>query len=278
LKIFAVSSVIKPTFEIQILLLMLRLLLTCLTFFLIVHQSRAQGSFTPPTKVGIVYNQERTFNFRVSTGKSMSIGVEFGKLRTYNKTKTWSLYLGELKHPKEQRQSADPRASRAFRPFVYGKQNSLFVLRAGWGAKRYFSEKAKQKGVAIGMSYSIGPSLGILKPYYLALAHEGDINTAYRVIHQKYFEGNAHIFLDNTRILGASPFTRGIGESSFLPGGNATIAYHMDWGAFDEMVKALEIGLMVDVFSKKAPIFVSSEQNKRVFINFFINFQFGKRK
>ncbi len=257
---------------------MLRALLFCLLFTLIALESRAQGSFTPPAKVGIVYNQESTFNVRLSTSRSLSVGAEFGKLRTYNRTKIWSVYFGELKHPKEQRQSADPRASRAFRPFVYGKQNSLFVLRAGWGSKRYLSEKAKQKGVAIGFSYSIGPSLGLLKPYYLALAHEGDLSTSYRVRHQKYSPENASIFLNNTRILGASPFSRGIGETSLLPGGNASIAYHMDWGAFDEMVKALEIGFMVDVFSKKAPIFVSDEQNKQIFFNFFLNVQFGKRK
>jgi hypothetical protein len=258
---------------------MLRYLLTCLTFTLLALDIQAQGSLAPQTNVGIVYNQEQTFNFRIATGRSMVAGMEFGKLRTYNKTKTWSISLGELKHPKEQRQSADPRASRAFRPFIYGKQNSLFVLRSGWGAKRYYSEKAKQKGVAIGMSYSIGPSLGLLKPYYLALAHEGDVNTTYRVLHQKYGAyNNQAVFLDNTRILGASPFTRGISETSIVVGGSASIAYHMDWGAFDEMVKALEIGLMVDVFSKKTPIFVSDEQNKRVFMNFFINVQFGKRK
>lgn len=258
---------------------MIRIAILCLSIALLSLESRAQGVLAPQNnKVGIVYNQETTFNLRLATGRSLSVGVEFGKLRTYNKTKTWNINLGELKHPKEQRQSADPRASRAFRPFVYGKQNSLFVLRGGWGVKRYFSEKAKHKGVAIGMSYSIGPSLGLLKPYYLALAHEGDINTAYRVYHQKYSADNAPIFLDNTRILGASPFTRGIGEMGFLPGGNAAIAYHMDWGAFDEMVKALEIGIMVDVFTKKAPIFVSDEQNKQVFINFFLNMQLGKRK
>ena len=69
-----------------------------------------------------------------------------------------------------------------------------------------------------------------------------------------------------------------IAESKHIPHKDKNIAYHMDWGAFDEMVKALEIGLMVDVFSKKAPIFVSGEQNKQIFFNFFINFQFGKRR
>jgi hypothetical protein len=259
-------------------MLMYRKLFACLTIALAALESQAQGSIAPQTNVGIVYNTERTFNLRLATNRNMAFGMEFGRLRTYNKTKTWQIGLGELKHPKEQRQSADPRASRAFRPYVYGKQNSLFVARAGWGAKRYYSEKAKQKGVAVGMSYSIGPSLGLLKPYYLALAHEGGSSNTYRVIHQKYADSNADIFLDNTRVLGASPFTRGISEMSFLLGGNASIAYHMDWGAFDEMVKALEIGLMVDVFAKKAPVFVSDEQNKQVWINFFINFQFGKRR
>jgi hypothetical protein len=257
---------------------MMRALLISMTMFLAAVSGRAQGSYPQKTGVGIVYNQERTFNIQAATNRNLSIGLGFGKLRTYDKTKTWNISLGELKHPKEQRQSADPRASRAFRPFVYGKQNSLFVLRSGWGGKRYFSEKAKQKGVAIGASYSIGPSLGMLKPYYLALAHEGGFNTSYRVIHQKYTPGNAAIFLDNTRILGASPFSRGIKETSFLPGGNAAVALHMDWGAYDEMVKALEIGFFVDFFLKKASIFVSDEQNKNVFMGFFVNVQFGKRR
>lgn len=257
---------------------MSRSIIFTLLFSLFAPALWAQGTITAPQNVGIVYNLERTFNIKLATNRSLSLGMEFGRLRTYNKTKTWGVSIGELKHPKEQRQSADPRASRAFRPYVYSKQNSLFVLRAGWGAKRYFSEKAKQKGVAIGMSYSIGPSLGLLKPYYLALAYQGDINTAFRVIHQKYSEENAAVFLDNTRVLGASPFTRGIKETSFLPGGHASIAYHMDWGAFDEMVKAMEIGLNVDIFAKKTPIFVSDTQNKQVFINFFLNLQFGKRR
>ena len=41
------------------------------------------------------------------------------------------------------------------------------MLRVGMGAKRYFSEKAKRKGIAIGINYQAGVSLGLLKPYYL---------------------------------------------------------------------------------------------------------------
>lgn len=237
----------------------------------------AQGFKPPATGVGIVYNRETAFNFRLTTNRGFAAGMEFGRLRTYYRTSYFQIGIGEVKHPKEQRQSPPPN-TRSFRPFVFGKQNNLFILRTGWGIKRYYSEKARRKGVAVGMSYSIGPSMGLLKPYYLALAYTSpDDPRNTRVLHQKYSEENAAVFLDQTRILGASPFTRGLGEFTFLPGGNASIAFHMDWGAFDEVVKALEIGLQVDAFPRKAAILVS-EENSPLFINFFVNLQLGKRR
>ena len=52
---------------------------------------------------------------------------------------------------------------------------------------------------------------------------------------------------------------------------------HLDWGAFDEFVKAFEIGAMLDVFPSKIPILVG-ENNHQVFLNFFVNLQLGKRR
>lgn len=249
----------------------------CLFFLACCVTGFTQGIKPPTTGVGIVYNRETTFNMKITTNRGFVPGLEFGRLRTYYKTRFFHFNIGELKHPKEARQSADPTVSRSFRPYVYGKQNNLLALRAGWGIKRYYSEKAKQKGVAVGISYSAGPTLGILKPYYLALRYTSDLPTQSRAIHQKYSAENADVFLNNSRILGASPFTRGLSQVSVLPGANATLAFHMDWGAFDEFVKALEIGVMADVFSKKVPILVS-EQNRQVFFNFFLNLQLGKRR
>lgn len=255
---------------------MLRSLLSLLLLTAFAAEGRAQ--IAPNEEVGFLYNRETTFNFRLATNRSFGIGMEWGRLRTYNKTKTLSLGISEMKHPKEQKQNAAPSVRRSARPFVYGKKNSLFVLRSGWGLKRYYSEKAKQKGVAVGISYSIGPSLGLLKPYYLTLNLEGTSAGTGRPTAVKYSQKNEADFLNNSKILGAAPFTQGLGEISVLPGGTASIAYHMDWGAFDEMVKAMDIGLTVDVFARKAPIFVNQEQNQQVFFNFFLSLQFGKRK
>jgi hypothetical protein len=257
---------------------MLRTLFCTLFMVVLAGNAGAQGLKPQATGVGIIYNRETTFNFRVSTNRGFVPGVEFGRLRSYYRTTYYHLSLGELKHPKEQRQSADPRVSRSFRPWVYGKQNNFFVARGAWGVKRYYSEKARQRGVAVGISYAIGPTLGILKPYYLALqSTTNDPSPERRIVHERYTAETAELFLDNTKIVGASPFTKGFSQASVLPGGNASIAFHMDWGAFDEFVKALELGIMVDAFPKPVPILVS-EANSPVFFNFFINLQLGKRQ
>jgi hypothetical protein len=232
----------------------------------------------PTEQLGIIYNRETTGGLLLHTHRGWGATLEFGRIKTYYKTTTFSFSISELKHPKEYKQSPNNTRGRAYRSYIFGKQNNLIAVRAGWGVKKYLSEKAKQKGVAVGYKYEIGPTLGILKPYYLALSRPDPDNPGLgRIRHEKYSADNADLFLDTYgRILGASPFFKGLGESGFTPGGHATLALHFDWGAFDEVVKALEIGAMVDVFATKTPILVS-EQNNRAFLNFFLNLQFGKR-
>lgn len=258
---------------------MVRLYFTLFIALLATAPVWTQGLGLPEERVGIVYNRETTFNMKLTTNRGFVPGIEFGRLRTYYKTTFFHVSLGELKHPKEQRQSADPVPGRSFRPYIFGKQNNFFAIRAGWGTKRYFSEKAKTKGVAVGMSYAFGPTLGLLKPYYLAICYpDPDRPIDCRIFHEKYSTENASLFLDeNGRIKGASPFTKGFGELGVRPGANLSVAFHMDWGAFDEFVKALEIGAMLDVFPSKIPIMVGDE-NKQLFFNFFVNLQLGKRR
>lgn len=241
----------------------------------------AQETFQPKqlddASKGIIYNREFALGARLHTN-GLAIGINVGKLRTYYLTKYWHVEIGELQHPKEYRQSFDTPSTlngRISRAFKYGKQNSLFVLRGGIGAKRYFSEKAKHKGVAVGISYEGGATLGLLKPYYLELrAPDGQFSTS-----TKYSEETANRFLDIWQIHGASSWTKGLGEISPQPGIHGKFAVHFDWGAFDEYLKSIEAGVMVDVFARKMPIMVEVDnvENQQIFINLFLHLQFGKR-
>ncbi|GAB5551454.1 MAG: hypothetical protein Sapg2KO_10450 [Saprospiraceae bacterium] len=237
-------------------------------------------------KQSIVYLQENTFEMKLHTNGA-SIGLNFGTIDTYYKTRFWHFSLGELKHFRETRQSRSLQGNGFgggnFRSYIFGKQNNFFVLRGGYGEKIYFSEKAKTKGVAVGFSYEGGPSIGILKPYYLVLRYVPENFGQLNYQSERYSEDNAQRFLTNENIFGADNFTRGLTEVKFRPGLHAKGALHFDWGAFDEFVKAVEIGMMADVYFKKVPILIESPrtpgiENQSFFLNLFVNVQFGKRK
>ena len=123
---------------------------------------------------GIVYDEEMTFDLQFLQTNGWSLAFNKGKLKTYYLTPYYHFSIGGLKHIKEYRQqSFDATGISSIgnsQSYVFGKQNSLYVLRAGYGQKRYFSEKAKIRGLAVGVNYEFGPTLGLLKPYYLDLS------------------------------------------------------------------------------------------------------------
>ena len=257
---------------------MIRLLTILFAFGMFAGSALAQTEKTPYITTGFLYNKETVGTFGLTTNRGYFASYEVGKIKTFYKTSFFRVSLAEIKSYREVRQSADPSLRRSFRPYVLGKANNLFVARASWGMKRYYSEKARKKGVAVGASYAFGPSLGLVKPYQLALRQPfPDRPNESFVSHESYSDDNANVFLDPTRILGASSFIRGFDELSLVPGGHASVALHLDIGAFDDVVKALEIGAMLDVFPREIPILAEGD-NQAFFLNFFVSLQFGKRK
>jgi hypothetical protein len=226
---------------------------------------------------GIVYDKEASGFLRLHTN-GYTIGGSYGTLKTYYKTNYWQFELVHIKHPREYTNRSQFSAAQngaTGSSFIFGKQNSFFALHGAYGQKRYFSGKAKKQGVAVGMSYSVGPSLGIIKPYYLELFT--DVVNGRRVATaQKYTEENGGSFLDVSSIAGGAGFGYGFDELSLVPGGHGKVALHLDWGAFDEYVRAVEIGLMLDVYAKEIPIMLTDD-NRPYFINLYFSVEIGKR-
>lgn len=224
---------------------------------------------------GIVYDKEASGYLRLHTN-GYAIGGNYGKLKTYYKTNYWEFELVHIKHQREYMNRS--LTGNTGNSFIFGKQNNFFALKGAYGQKRYFSGKAKKQGVAVGMSYSVGPSLGIVKPYYLEILTEvpSRRGSNFVPIAQKYTEETETDFLDLRRIDGSAGFGYGFDELSLIPGGHGKIALHLDWGAFDEFVRAVEVGLMVDIYAKRVPIMLT-EDNSPYFINLYFSMAFGKR-
>lgn len=224
---------------------------------------------------GIVYQKEVTGDLRLQTD-GWALGMTFGNLKSYKHTRFIYAGIGELRHPRE----IWTNDFRNGRRYVFGKQNNLYTLRGGIGQKKYFSEKAKRKGAAIGITYEIGPSLGLVKPYNLEIFVQEARNERTRSV--RFSEDTVDDFLDKEKIAGSSGFLTGWSNTKVAPGAQVMLAAHFDWGAFDEVVKAIEAGIMLDVYFQNVPVMIELERfgnlkNRPIFFNFFINIQFGKR-
>jgi hypothetical protein len=258
---------------------MLRNIYILIAVFIYTSGVNGQSVFQPKplsdTRKGILYDKEVTFDVTLHTN-GYAFGVTWGNIATYYKTNFWYVGLGEIKHPKEHRQNFryfNQFSGQTSNSFVYGKQNNLFLLRAGKGIRRYYSEKAKEKGVAVGLVLEGGPTLGMLKPYYLELRKFNDNN---ELVSEKYSEENADLFLNVSRIFGSSGLARGLDEIRLVPGLHGKVALSFEWGAYDEFIKSAEVGMMLDVFPRVMPIMVT-EGNRPFFLNLFITLQLGKR-
>jgi len=220
---------------------------------------------------GIIYNSEFSVDLTKQT-KGYGFGVNWGKLNTFYKTRYFGVSFTEFKHHKEYKLSLNN--SDLTESVVFGKQNNFYAITAAVGGKRYFSEKSRIKGVAVGINYNVGFNLGLTKPYYVLIRNFDQRSSAV-----KYSEETAEEFLNTNLMRGSAPWSIGLDEIGIIPGGTAKIAVHVDWGAFDEYLRAVEAGLAVDVFAKRVPVMVPIDgvENRPYFINLFLTLQLGKR-
>lgn len=227
---------------------------------------------------GDVFDEETSFEAAVHTN-GFYIGYTKGQILTYYKTKYFHIDLGMIRHPKEIStlgisnlglNNADTGGK-----YVFGKQNHAFALRVGYGIKRFFSEKAYKRGVSIGYNVQYGGVLGILKPYYLQAYNQ---NTE-QIESIRYSDETRSIFLEENLIQNRDSFFKGFSEPSFRPGVYSKASLHFDFGTSDALIKAFDMGLMLDFYLAKLDILVpESNANQRLFINFFISLEVGFRR
>ncbi len=231
---------------------------------------------------GIVYYDEWSVGGRLLTNGWEVFG-ERAKIKSIHKTRIIQFGISEIKNWKETRQPAEFTFLGPFldspKNFYFGKQNHFFTLRAGYGYRKNIADKAEKNGVRFAITYLGGISLGIVKPYYLNIAYPLQDNSpgqTYVILSQRYTEQNHDKFLDWFSIAGASGFKYGLSEIEPLPGIYGKLGLNFDWAGKEEFVKALEAGIMLDLYYKRVPISISDD-NRFLFVAAYVSFQFGKR-
>jgi len=228
---------------------------------------------------GIIYKKEWSVDLRLHE-QGAAIAYNTATIKSYHRTNYYHIELGYTRDEREKTQTKINSLGRSG-SYAFGKINSLINVRGGVGIKRYVSEKEKKNGLAVGYTYEIGPSLAILKPYYLDLFYVQTINgkQVANIRSERYTPENAERFLDDGSISTRSSFFKGFDELNVKAGVQGKIGLHLAMGAFDKYVKAFETGIMFDIYASKIPILLETENspNKRMFFRLYFNFQLGRR-
>lgn len=200
------------------------------------------------------------------------IGVLYGHFKDKDVNNLYSFdYLFSLKHPKETK-VVNPGFDQA-NPYVFSRKNALMLARFGIGRQIEIADKQEAIGVRIDWNYLIGPNLGLLKPNYIELLKDKDNGeTVKKTVRYKPQKHN-----NQGNIFGGAPYVRGLSEISVKPGLSAKTSLSFAWGEERKRFKSIEAGIMVDAFFQRMPIFYfEKRKNKRIFVNLYASFSFGK--
>jgi hypothetical protein len=237
---------------------------------------RKRGPHTHYAKEAMVGGNLHTYGWGIS--------FRHAKQLTVKKQRILEAQFIGIKHPKEKRKrnerlqpiaciNASPSA------YIYGKQNSFFTLRAGYGKMRVLAQKAEKNGVQVRLFYGGGASIGLLKPYYVDVAFNITNDPPCYVESQKYdpeqpYAGNE--FLQHQRIYGSSGFGRGLGEIKPHPGAYGKIGLNFEWASYNDLVKAVEVGAILDAYYKSVPI-MAEVRNYQFYPSLYIDVLMGWR-
>lgn len=219
----------------------------------------------------IVFNKQNVFGIKIYTDGYAAF-FEKMKFKSVNKSNWYSLEIGERKHPKEEKLTKGVLGFAIGNPYIFGKINNFYFAKLGFGQQKLIGGKGNKNGVAVSLNYGGGLSAGFLKPYYLEIQ---DPSTNKRV--KVKYNNNDSVFLNGNVILGSASLGKGFSEMKFTPGAFGKIAVRFDYGRFNDLVSAIEIGLNAEYYSQKMPIMLQNTE-KQFFYNAFIAIEFGKRK
>ncbi len=212
------------------------------------------------------YNEEFTYgvNFNTNGGLIGGVAFKYARAQTPLRYQTFGLEIVNVKHPQEFRVTF--RGS----PFIPNKVDYLFAIRPNYGTELVLFRKAPDDGVHLNAIFAVGPSLGLLKPYYVVRDLEPNVPGARTINVQNGPE------VPINQIIGTAPFTEGFDNLRLRMGGHAKAGLSFEFGRFNNSVVGIEIGLLAEAFTRKIIILPDAE-NRAVFTSAFLTLYYGNK-
>jgi hypothetical protein len=189
------------------------------------------------------YESEFIWGINKNTSGGLIGGFVFKKSRKLSDRlyETYGLEIMNVKHPQEVR-----RNSWTGNFFIFGKSNYLYAFRFQYGRDIILFKKAPQQGVEIKGVFAVGPTIGIVAPYYVEWSQDGGQSFTVREQYSSKIKPD--------QILGTGRLFEGLGESSLALGLNFKAALNFELGTLKSQVTGFEVGFLGDAYTKKIDI------------------------
>ena len=218
----------------------------------------------------IAYHKHYAFGLKLTTD-GYGVSFEKGYAKSLKSSTLFQLEISERKHQKETKQSSLFSPSS---PFIYGKINFFYPIKLGVQKQYLLGNKSNKNGVSVTANIGGGISLGLLRPYELQI--DDPASSSRKSI--RYNSPDSFLF---THPGGLNPSGPGLGKgwngTKLTPGLYLKPAVRFDYGRYNDLVAAIEVGVMAEYYTKKIPQMVDNKEEKFFFSAYF-TLLFGKRK
>ena len=214
----------------------------------------------------ITYTKHVVFGGKLNTD-GYGAFVEIGRARSLRKALLFQLEISERKHPKEFK-FFDPNVT--IEPIFYGKINYFYPVKLGVQQQFLLGNKGNKNGVSISGNIGGGVSLGLLRPYLLQVRKNGTET------YVGYDSPDSTLFLTGP-FYAAPNIGTGWNKLKVVPGLYIKPALRFDYGKYNEMINAIEVGITAEYYTKEIAQIVYNKPDK-FFFGAFVSVMFGKRK
>ncbi len=215
----------------------------------------------------VLYRNEASFGAFVHSAGGIGIAYRRGKQINVDRKRMLEVEMQNFKHPKEVKSVNSYYQSS--QGYVYGKLNSILLVRSSVGFQNILFQKSEKKNVEIRYSTFVGATLAFAKPVYLEIKKNNspDIPTTER------YDPDIHHQED---IFGKAPFFTGINHTRIVPGGYAKLALSFEYADRYDAIKAIETGVIADVYPQGLQI-MAFNKKQNVYVSLYVKMIWGKK-
>ena len=219
----------------------------------------------------LLYRHEKTTGI-IFHSNGWGINHRRGKHLTGTKKRQFEFEYVSMRNPKETKTgivgSGKPKS------IVFGKINSVGILRSGIGFQKVIYGKENKNSVEVRYSIYGGSSLSFLKPVYLEISYpNASSNTDNEIILLEKYDPAKHT---NSNIVGKAPWSRGFSEVNIHPGIYGKFGLSFEFGSYDDVLRIVETGVVVDYYPKPVEI-MAFNPTPPYFFSLYINVLMGRK-